>query len=53
MQVINLVYKVLRDFPECVQSIWETYRVRHQGAVQVCTAGTQNSIDGIMFNDEW
>ena len=37
-RVVHLVYKALRDFPECIHSLWEIYGDSHQEAVQVRTA---------------
>ena len=39
--IVHLVYKALRDFPDCVHSLWETYWASRHGSSQVYTAGVQ------------
>ena len=39
--IVHQVYKALRDFPVCVHSLLETYRVRRHIAVQIHTVGVQ------------
>ena len=39
--MVHLVYKALRDFPECEHSLWDTYRARRHGGLQLRTEGVQ------------